>query len=262
SASTHSPRGPPTPRPRGASPRRTWWPTWSSTSRSGAWGPSPTWWGPACSCSPTTRRGYPATSSTSTADRSSAHDTRARNGQVAMMRHVARLAYIGLGNMGSPMAQRWLDWPGGLTVCDARAEATAPFGEKGATVAATPAAAAAGADVVSVTVIDDAQVREVVEGADGILSTAREGTVVAVHSTIADTTAVALAARCAERGIELVDAPVSGGGAGAHRGDLAVMVGGPDSAFAAVREPFERFAGLVVHAGPVGAGTRMKLARN
>ena len=185
-----------------------------------------------------------------------------RNGQVAMMRDVARLAYIGLGNMGSPMARRWLDWPGGLTVCDARAEATEPFGEKGATVAATPAAAAAAADVVSVTVIDDDQVREVVAGDDGILSTAREGTVIAVHSTIADTTAVALAARCADRGIELVDAPVSGGGAGAHKGDLAVMVGGPDSAFAAVREPFERFAGLVVHAGPVGAGTRMKLARN
>nr|WP_268892815.1 NAD(P)-dependent oxidoreductase [Tomitella fengzijianii] len=174
----------------------------------------------------------------------------------------ARLAYIGLGNMGSPMAQRWLDWPGGLTVCDARPAAAERVAKKGARVAATPGEAARDADVVSVAVLDDAQVREVVAGPDGILTTARPRTVIAVHSTIADTTATALAAECAACGVDLVDAPVSGGVAGAQKGRLAVMVGGTEEAFAAVRAPFESFAALVVHAGPVGAGTRMKLARN
>lgn len=169
---------------------------------------------------------------------------------------------IGLGNMGAPMATRLLDWPGGLVVCDARAEAVEPFVAAGARAAATPAAVAAQATVISVTVLDDAQVRDVVAGPDGILSTARPGTVVAVHSTISDTTAVDLAEICRGAGVHLIDAPISGGAPGAQQGRLAVMVGGSDEAFAAVSGPFGRFAELVVHAGDVGAGTRMKLARN
>ncbi|NCL75165.1 MULTISPECIES: NAD(P)-binding domain-containing protein [Rhodococcus] len=172
---------------------------------------------------------------------------------------MTRLGYIGLGNMGAPMAKRLLDRPGGLTVLDARPEAVEPFTAAGARVAGDPADLARDCDVVCVTVVDDAQVRTVVAG---LLDTARPGTVIAVHSTIADTTAVELAAECADRGVELVDAPVSGGAPGAEQGRLAVMVGASDAAFDAVREPFSRFADLVVHAGPVGAGTRMKLARN
>ncbi|CCW11637.1 NAD(P)-dependent oxidoreductase [Rhodococcus aetherivorans] len=172
---------------------------------------------------------------------------------------MTRLGYIGLGNMGAPMAKRLLDRPGGLTVLDARPEAVEPFTAAGARVAGDPADLARDCDVVCVTVVDDAQVRTVVAG---LLDTARPGTVIAVHSTIADTTAVELAAECADRGVELVDAPVSGGAPGAEQGRLAVMVGASDAAFDAVREPFSRFAELVVHAGPVGAGTRMKLARN
>ncbi|MEU4595762.1 NAD(P)-dependent oxidoreductase [Nocardia sp. NPDC023988] len=173
-----------------------------------------------------------------------------------------RLGYIGLGNMGAPMARRLVDWPGGLVVCDARADATEKFAAAGVAVAATPAAVAARAAVISVTVLDDAQVRDVLTGPQGILSTAAAGTVVAVHSTIADSTATELAEECARHEVELVDAPVSGGAPGAKQGRLAVMVGGSATAFEAVRAPFTRFADLVVHAGPVGAGTRMKLARN
>ncbi|WP_024794871.1 NAD(P)-dependent oxidoreductase [Tomitella biformata] len=173
-----------------------------------------------------------------------------------------RVGYIGLGNMGAPMAKRLLDWPGGLIVCDARAEATEPFTRKGAAVAATPAELARQAQVISVTVLDDDQVREVVAGPDGILETAGPGTVIAVHSTISDATAVELAALCERQGVGLVDAPVSGGAGGAHKGSLAVMVGGDEAAFQAVAGPFGCWSDLVVHAGPVGAGTRMKLARN
>lgn len=172
------------------------------------------------------------------------------------------VGFIGLGNMGTPMARRLLRWPGGLTVCDVRAEATAPFVEAGARAVADAAALAADARVICVTVVDDAQVREVVAGPAGILRTAVPGTVVAVHSTIGDRTAEELAARCAEQGVEFVDAPVSGGAPGATHGSLAVMVGGSAAAVDRIRAPFGCFADLIVHAGEVGAGTRMKLARN
>ena len=171
------------------------------------------------------------------------------------------VGFIGLGNMGAPMATRLLDWPGGLFVCDLRPDAVAPLVDKGAR-SGTPAELAASCRVVSVTVLDDAQVREVVLGPDGLVDNAREGLVIAVHSTIADSTAEELAAACAKRGVGFVDAPVSGGAGGANDGNLATMVGASDADFAAVSAPFELWAGLVVHAGEPGAGTRMKLARN
>lgn len=172
------------------------------------------------------------------------------------------VGFIGLGTMGSPMALRLLDWPGGLVVSDVRDDATAPIAEKGATVASTPAEVAAQARVVSLMVLDDAQVRDVVVGADGILAGAEAGTVVAIHSTIRAETAIELAAECAPRGVSVVDAPVSGGFMGAHEGTLAVMVGGDDAAVERCRGPFGHWSTMFVHTGPVGSATRMKLARN
>ncbi|MEV0462123.1 NAD(P)-dependent oxidoreductase [Nocardia tengchongensis] len=172
------------------------------------------------------------------------------------------IGFIGLGNMGAPMAQRLVDWPGGLVVCDMRADALQPFTDAGATAAATAADLAERCRVISVVVLDDEQVRTVVTGPDGLLRTAKPGTVIAVHSTISDRTAVELGAECAAHGVEFVDAPISGGAPAAHKGALAVMVGGSAAAFEAVREPFGRFGSLVIHAGEVGSGTRMKLARN
>ncbi|WP_067464415.1 NAD(P)-dependent oxidoreductase [Nocardia amamiensis] len=173
-----------------------------------------------------------------------------------------RIGFLGLGNMGAPMAERLAGWPGGLVVCDVRQEAVERFTAGGAAAAASAAELAEQAAIISITVVNDDQVLEVVTGPDGVLRTAAPGTVVAVHSTISDRTAEDLAVTCAERGVELVDAPVSGGAPGATRGTLAVMVGGSAAAFERVREPFGRFADLIVHAGPIGAGTRMKLARN
>jgi 3-hydroxyisobutyrate dehydrogenase len=160
------------------------------------------------------------------------------------------------------MATRLVGWPGGLVVCDLDPAATAPFAEAGADVAPTAAAVAERASVISVMVANDAQVEAVLNGPDGILSMAKPGTVVAVHSTVDFATPARLAAVAAEQGVELVDAPVSGGFMGAHSGELAVMVGGSDEAFAAVAEPFARFAVKVLHVGPIGAGTQFKLARN
>ncbi|MCC6185252.1 MAG: NAD(P)-dependent oxidoreductase [Microthrixaceae bacterium] len=160
------------------------------------------------------------------------------------------------------MARRLLDRPDELVVVDVAAAATAPFAAEGATVAATPAELAARARVISIVVRDEAQVAEVLDGPDGLLAGAAAGTVVAVHSTISADGAVALAERASAAGVDLVDAPISGGAMGAHEGTLAVMVGGSDDAVERARPVLERYAALVVHCGPVGQGTRMKIARN
>jgi len=169
------------------------------------------------------------------------------------------VGFIGLGQIGAPMAGHLVGWPDGLIVCDVRADATAPFAERGAEVAAAPADVAARASLISVMVRDDAQVREVVHG---ILERAAAGTVIAIHSTIAPGTAEELETRAGVREVALIDAPVSGGFIGAANANLAVMAGGTAEAVDRCREMFARWASLVVHVGPAGAGTRAKLARN
>ncbi|WP_078314060.1 NAD(P)-dependent oxidoreductase [Mycobacterium sp. D16Q16] len=175
-----------------------------------------------------------------------------------MTQSALTLGYIGLGNMGAPMAQRLVDWPGGLTVFDLRTETMTPLVEAGARAADNLADIAA-ADLISVTVLDDAQVREVV---GELAPRVKPGTIIAIHSTISDATAVQLAKELAPQQIHVIDAPVSGGAPGAHKGELATMVGADDETFARVKEPFSKWASLVIHAGAPGAGTRMKLARN
>ena len=137
-----------------------------------------------------------------------------------------KLGYIGLGNQGAPMAKRLADWPGGLVVFDVRTDAMTPLAELGATLADSVADVAK-ADVISVTVLNDDQVREVV----GELGEhAKAGTVIAIHSTIEPGTAGELADQLRSRGIHVVDAPVSGGAGAADKGELAVMVGADDEA--------------------------------
>jgi len=169
-----------------------------------------------------------------------------------------RLGYIGLGNQGAPMAKRLVEWPGGLVVFDVRTESMTPLAELGATLADTVADVAA-ADVISVTVLTDAQVRDVVAE---LAEHAKPGTIVAIHSTIEPDTAAELADRLRPRGIHIVDAPVSGGAGAAAKGELAVMVGADDDAYERVKPVFKQWASMVVRAGEPGAGTRMKLARN
>lgn len=169
------------------------------------------------------------------------------------------VGFIGLGQIGGPMAARLVDWPGGLHVFDVRPDAADDLVAKGATRAASVPDLAARCDVVSVMVRDDEQVRSVV---GEMLDTARPGTVIAVHSTIRPETAEELAVTTAARRVHLMDVPVSGGFMGAHEGTLALMVGGDRDAYELVRDVFACFATLVVHMGPAGAGTRTKLARN
>lgn len=169
-----------------------------------------------------------------------------------------RLGYVGLGSMGAPMAMRLAGWPGGLVVFDVRDEAMEPFAGSGAALAGDLADVAT-ADLVSVTVLDDAQVRDVVEE---LARHVAPDTVIAIHSTIADTTAAELADRFAPTSVHIVDAPVSGGAGAAAKGELATMVGAARPIYERVKPVFTQWASLVIHAGEPGAGTRMKLARN
>ncbi|WP_431233844.1 NAD(P)-dependent oxidoreductase [Mycolicibacterium psychrotolerans] len=169
-----------------------------------------------------------------------------------------KVGYIGLGNQGAPMARRLVDWPGGLIVFDVRTEAMTPLAELGATLADSIADVAT-ADVIEVTVLNDAQVRDVV---GELAEHAKPGTVIAIHSTIEPDTAAELADQLRTKGIHVVDAPVSGGAGAADKGQLAVMVGADNEAYELVKPVFKQWASLVVRAGEPGAGTRMKLARN
>jgi 3-hydroxyisobutyrate dehydrogenase-like beta-hydroxyacid dehydrogenase len=174
------------------------------------------------------------------------------------MSEALKLGFIGLGNMGAPMATKMTEWPGGITVYDIRTEAMTPLAERGASLADSVADVAA-ADVIHITVLNDAQVREVV---GELAAHAKPGTVIAIHSTISDTTAVELAAEHKPHGIHIVDAPVSGGAAAASKGELATMVGAEREVYERIKPAFKHWAAMVIHAGDPGAGTRMKLARN
>jgi 3-hydroxyisobutyrate dehydrogenase-like beta-hydroxyacid dehydrogenase len=169
-----------------------------------------------------------------------------------------KLGYIGLGNMGAPMAKRLVNWPGGVTVYDVRSEAMTPLAEAGAGLADS-VSEVADADVISVTVLNDGQVRDVV---GELAASAKPGTVIAIHSTISDTTAVELSQQLKKSSIHIVDAPVSGGAGAAAKGELATMVGAERSVYERIKPAFKQWASMVVHAGEPGAGTQMKLARN
>ena len=172
---------------------------------------------------------------------------------------MAVAGFIGLGNIGGQMSRRLLANPDGLVVFDVRPESYEKLVAKGATAAADVADVARSADVISVVVRDDDQVRDVTTE---LLAASRPGLVIAIHSTIKASTAIALAEVAEPLGVHIVDAPISGGAMGAHAGTLAVMVGGEADAVELCRPVFGHFASLVSHLGPVGSGTRAKLARN
>ena len=167
--------------------------------------------------------------------------------------------FIGLGNIGAPMAQRLLGWAPGLVVCDLDDSRVEPLRSAGAGVATTARELGERCGAVSVMVLNDEQVRAVVAE---LLETIRPDSVIGVHSTIDVATAVELDQTARAKGVRLIDAPVSGGFIGAAEGRLAVLAGGATEAIDAVRPAWSNFADLVVRFGPAGSGTTAKLARN
>ena len=172
------------------------------------------------------------------------------------------VAFLGLGVMGSGMAARLLGAGARVAVWNRSAARAEPLQAKGASVAATPAAAAADADVIVAMVADDRASREVWLGADGALAGARRGAIALECGTVSPSWVEELAREAAARAVDLLDAPVLGSRPHAHDGQLTFLVGGDAAVLDRARPILAPMSRLVIHLGPIGSGARMKLVNN
>ena len=170
-----------------------------------------------------------------------------------------RVGVVGLGNMGGRITRRIV--AAGYPVVGFDVDATRAA-DVGATAAASPAAVAEATDVVLLSLPDSPVVEAVVLGDDGILAGCREGQVVVDLSTSSPSSTVELHRRLAERGVELVDAGISGGAAAAEQGTLTIMAGGSEAALDGVRPLLDTFSARVYYMGDSGAGHTAKLLNN
>jgi len=182
------------------------------------------------------------------------------------MNQTLQLAFIGLGVMGGPMTGHLARAGHRVTAYNRSRERAArwraAWADEGLAVAfaETPAEAARGADVAFTCVGNDADLAAVTLGEHGVLAGLGEGALLVDHTTTSAAMARELAAECAGRGLGFVDAPVSGGQAGAENGRLAVMCGGSDDDVARARPVMEAYGKAIVHVGPAGAGQTAKMA--
>ena len=171
-----------------------------------------------------------------------------------------RTAFVGLGVMGFPMAGHLARAGHGVVVYNrTRAKADAWVDRHGGASAPTPAAAASKADFVFACVGNDDDLRQVILGDDGILAGANSGTIIVDHTTASAKVARELATVAAERSLHVLDAPVSGGQAGAENGTLTVMVGGEPEPFAKAEPVIRAYARAVTLMGPSGSGQLTKM---
>jgi 3-hydroxyisobutyrate dehydrogenase len=173
-----------------------------------------------------------------------------------------QIGFIGLGNMGVPMAGRLIDGGYSLVVNDIRHEAARPLLARGATWAASPAEVAAAAQTVITILPTSREVREVLLGTKGLLDALRPGSLVLEMTSADPSVTRELEREVATRGSALIDAPVSGGVRGAVEGTLAIMVGGDPALLERARPVLARMGKNIFHAGPVGAGHAIKLVNN
>ncbi|HKW37849.1 MAG TPA: NAD(P)-dependent oxidoreductase [Burkholderiales bacterium] len=174
---------------------------------------------------------------------------------------MSKLAFIGLGVMGFPMAGHLVARGGHeVTVYNrSRAKADAWVAKHKGRLAETPAKAAEGAEIVFCCVGDDPDLREVTLGSNGAFSKMGKGAIFVDHTTASAKAARELAADAKKRGFDFLDAPVSGGQAGAENGQLTVMVGGESAAFERAKPAIALFAKAVTLLGPSGAGQLTKM---
>jgi len=173
-----------------------------------------------------------------------------------------RAGFIGLGNIGKPMASRLVEGSVETAVYDVVEAAVEELVRAGARAAVSARELASAADVVGICVRDDDDVRDVVLGDEGVLAGAEPGTVIALHSTILPSTVHEVARAADERGVGVVDAPITGGAFGARSGTLTYMVGGAAEHVERCRPVFETSAAKIVHTGEVGTGASVKLCNN
>jgi len=164
--------------------------------------------------------------------------------------------------MGLPMAGNVLDAGFPLTVFNRTPDRCDPLVEAGATLAATPAELAGASDVVITMVADGDAVRALLDGPDGLLAGAGPDLVLSEMSTIGPLAAREIAAHCAEHGVAMIDAPVSGSIAVATAGQLTILAGGEEAALERARPVLDAMSKAVLHLGPSGAGAAIKLSIN
>jgi 3-hydroxyisobutyrate dehydrogenase len=175
---------------------------------------------------------------------------------------MARIGFIGLGNMGLPMALNLVKAGHRVTGFDAARPQVGKLSAMGGYAAETIGAACAGAEAILTMLPAGAEVREVYGADGGVLASSPSGALLVDSSTIDVATARDVAALAAAKGLAMVDAPVSGGVAGAEAGTLTFMVGGSDAAFARARPILEAAGKTIVHAGGAGNGQVAKICNN
>lgn len=175
---------------------------------------------------------------------------------------IRTVAFIGLGTMGRPMALNILKGGFALRAVDILPDAVAALADAGAAGASSPAEAARGADCVITMLPNGPQVEEAVFGPDGVASGIAADALLIDMSTIAPATTDAIARRLGERSIAMLDAPVGRQQQHAVEGKLLIMVGGPPEVVERARPVLERMGDTIVHCGPVGSGSRMKVVNN
>jgi len=173
-----------------------------------------------------------------------------------------KLGFIGLGAMGEGIALNLARAGHDLVVFDLRAESTQPLREAGAAVAGSVAELGRAADIVFTSLPGPKEMQAVGLGAEGLLGAMRPGSAWVDFSTNAPTVVREVAARFAEAGVAVLDAPVSGRPAGARSGKLAIYVGGTPEDFARLKPVLDAVGDKVMHVGPVGAGNIAKLVHN
>ena len=173
-----------------------------------------------------------------------------------------KLGFIGTGNMGNPMAVNLVKAGHELVVHDIRREAATNLLEMGATWADSPKDAVPGNDIVFTSLPVPRDVEAVVLGENGIMEGASSGTVYVDLSTNSPTMIRSIHQTCAQKGIVVLDSPVSGGVYGAAAGTLAVMVGGDEQVFNRVKSVLDAIGSHVVYCGPIGNGSVCKICNN
>ena len=175
---------------------------------------------------------------------------------------MANIGFIGLGNMGLPMAQNLVKAGHTVSGFDVSEYAAERLVTGGGSRTASIAAACKDAEMMITMLPAGENVREVYLGEGGVLATATRGTLLINSSTIDVRTARDVAQAAHDKGLAMIDAPVSGGVAGAQAATLTFMVGGPDDAFARARPVLEAMGKTVVHAGGAGNGQAAKICNN
>ena len=171
-----------------------------------------------------------------------------------------KIGWIGIGNMGKPMAKHIQEYASEFTVCDLNQEAAVDILEDGGIWAETPSKCAENKDVLFMSLPMPQDVEKVCLGKDGIIESVKDGTIILDASTNSLSMVKKLHKLFEEKGVEFLDCPVSGGVVGAMKKDMSIMVGGKESTYNKIKPVLDAMGDKAIYCGPVGSGTICKLS--